>query len=225
MKEILSFLSDLYANNNREWFADNKERYLKVQEDVNDMALRLIDGISAFDPSVAGNTLKSTTYRIYRDIRFSPDKSPYKTHIGIYIARGGKKSGYAGYYTHFEPDANAWLGGNLLCAGLFMPEKKALNSVREDILLSGEKYKDAIERAKGFNLVTEGALKKLPPGFPADTPYTEYLKLKDFLLNRPMDDRIIKASDPVSVIVDDFRETYEFVALLNRSVEYAFEEM
>lgn len=225
MREILDFLSDLNKNNNREWFTANKSRYTEIQKSVNDLTERLIAGISSFDPSVAGNTAKSSTFRIYRDIRFSPDKSPYKTHVGIYIVKGGKKSGYAGYYTHIEPGESDFLPHSLLSSGLYMPEPKVLKSVREDLMLEGDKYLEAVSQAKDFSLMRDGALKRVPTGFPADSPYSEYLKLKDFVLARPIEEELLNSPDPVPAITEYFKQTHKVITLLNRSVDYAYEEM
>lgn len=108
MKEILDFLAELSQNNNREWFNANKEKYLQVREKFEAFAQQLIEKISSWDEDVAASQLqvKDCTYRIYRDTRFSKDKVPYKTHMGIFICKGGKKSPNAGYYLHLEPPAN-----------------------------------------------------------------------------------------------------------------------
>ena len=100
MKEVVMFLRQLKANNNKEWFTEHKAEYQSAQAKFNAFCEELIHRIEEFDPSVRGLTLKDCTYRIYRDLRFSKDKSPYKTHMGVYVCRGGKKSGYSGYYFH-----------------------------------------------------------------------------------------------------------------------------
>ncbi len=129
MKRILDFLNDLRANNNREWFAANKGRYKEAEGIFNAFAERLIALVGEFDPAVRGLTLRETTYRIYRDTRFSHDKTPYKTHFGLYLCPGGKKSGNAGYYFHVEPAGEGeggMIGGHLLDAGIYMPEPAVL---------------------------------------------------------------------------------------------------
>ena len=90
MKEILDFLRDLEKNNNREWFSTNKERYQKVLKKWNAFCENLITEIGRFDENIAPLTIKDCTYRIYRDTRFSKDKSPYKTHFGVFLGGGGK---------------------------------------------------------------------------------------------------------------------------------------
>lgn len=108
MKEVFDFLAQLSRNNNREWFNANKETYLQVREKFEDFAGQLIGKIAGWDEDIANSNLqvKDCTYRIYRDTRFSKDKVPYKTHMGIFICKGGKKSPNAGYYLHLEPPAN-----------------------------------------------------------------------------------------------------------------------
>ncbi len=95
MKEIITFLQELQQNNNREWFIANKTRYTTLQARFNAFVNELIGEISQFDDSITGLTAKDCTYRIYRDVRFSADKSPYKIHMGAFICPGGKKSGYS----------------------------------------------------------------------------------------------------------------------------------
>lgn len=106
MKEVIEFFRELHDHNTREWFDANRARWKRVQTQFHAFAEGLIDGIASFDPSVQGLRAKDCTYRIARDTRFSPDKSPYKTYIGAYVAPHGKKSGYAGYYFHIEPCAD-----------------------------------------------------------------------------------------------------------------------
>jgi len=96
--KILSFLKDIAANNNREWFAEHKEEYLAAREDFEQGVALLIGRLAKMDPGVAHITVKDATYRFYRDTRFSPDKSPYKRHFGAYICAHGKKALHGGYY-------------------------------------------------------------------------------------------------------------------------------
>ena len=225
MKNVVAFLKDIKNNNDKKWFDAHKGEYLKAKEEMDDFALQLIDGIASFDESVKGLTLRDTTYRIYRDIRFSPDKTPYKTHMGVYVCKGGKKSGNAGYYFHVEPGGESLLGGNLISSGLYMPDPKALKSMREDILYNGEEFLAALHAAKGFELSRENSLKKVPSGYPADSPYAEYLKLKDVYLEKHFGDNMLMDKDLLKIIVDAFRTTYPLIEHLNRAVEYAREEM
>lgn len=225
MKDVLGFLRELRVNNNREWFEANKPRYKEIQVYINRFAEELINGIASFDPSVRGLEVKDVTYRIYRDTRFSNDKTPYKTHIGIYVCPGGKKSGNSGYYFHIEPSGVDYLGGHLLSSGLYMPEPAVLRSVREEIADNGAEFLAAMKKAKGFALDTANKLKRIPKGYPAGHIMEEYLKLRDVYLVKYFDDDYLLSPDLLRKAVADYRSTYEFSALLNKSVEYARDEM
>lgn len=119
-KRILQFLKDISANNNRQWFAEHKDEYTAVRTDFENGVAQAITRIAAFDPSIAHITVKDATYRFYRDTRFSADKSPYKRHLGAYIAAHGRKALHGGYYIHLEPGhclvscGNYWLPTNIL---------------------------------------------------------------------------------------------------------------
>ncbi|MDD3107797.1 MAG: DUF2461 domain-containing protein, partial [Alistipes sp.] len=127
MDRLFDFLSQLRDHNTRDWFEAHRPLYAEVQRDFMSFVQELIDGISCFDPGVKGLTPKDATYRIYRDVRFSTDKSPYKTHLGTYICPGGKHSEYAGYYIHLEP------GASVLATGIYRPRYKIVQSVWEEI--------------------------------------------------------------------------------------------
>jgi uncharacterized protein (TIGR02453 family) len=229
VKRVLDFLSDLGANNNREWFAANKGRYKEAESIFNAFAEQLIDLVGEFDESVRGLTLRETTYRIYRDTRFSHDKTPYKTHFGLYICPGGKKSGNAGYYFHVEPAGESGLIGNhLLDAGIYMPEPAVLKSVRDEVFDNGEAVLAAISAAQtgaGFELDRSNSLKRTPNGYPMDSKWDKYLKLKDFHLSKTIDDAYILAPGLAERAAADFHTTYDFMTLMQRAARFAHEEM
>lgn len=224
MKKVLTFLKELYRNNNRDWFAVHKEQYKEAEAIFNAFAEKLIREIGLFDPSVQGLTVKECTYRIYCDTRFSKDKTPYKTHMGVYICPGGKKSGNAGYYFHIEP-AGEMIGHHLMSTGLYMPDSKALRSVRDEIFDNSAEFLSLMNQAAGFALSQENKLKRTPTGFPSGSPMDEYLKLKDVYLERSIDERILLEGDLAAWAGQEFRKTYEFNRLLNRCVTFAREEM
>ncbi len=220
MVEIIDFLNRLSQNNNREWFAGHKEEYKAIDKKLKEFAAKLINGIAAFDPSVAGLTVADCTYRIYRDIRFSHDKSPYKTWSGVFIAPHGKKGGYAGYYIHFEG------AGCFLFAGSHCPEPVVLKSIREEILDNGDAMLAAVEATNGFTLVRSNSLKRTPKDFPVGHKYDELLRLKDFGIEKPIYISQFNNEDALlEAVLNDFRSTYPLVDILNRAVNYAYEEM
>lgn len=227
MQEILHFLDAVRHNNNREWFSANKNTYKHVLGKFNTITEQLIAGISSFDADIKGLTVSDCTYRIYRDTRFSHDKQPYKTHMGAYISRLGKKAPFAGYYLHLEPRATdsegGFLGGSLLACGLYCPEPKVLRSLRDDIFALGGKYQAALSEATGFKLDTRNSLKRTPKGFPADSEWDEWLKLKEFTAMKPIDDKTLLKPNFMDLCIEEFAGVKPINDLLNRSVEYALE--
>lgn len=134
MKELISFLRDLEKNNNREWFNANKDRYQKAQKTWNSFCEELIGEVGKFDADIAGLTLRDCTYRIYRDTRFSKDKTPYKSHFGVFLAKGGKKSMHAGYYFHVGTGrGNTYPHAHMLASGNYCYDPRAVRILREDI--------------------------------------------------------------------------------------------
>src|SRR5437868_13398116 len=102
-KSTIDFLKKLSKNNNKDWFDKNKDKYLAAKKNTDDMADELIRSFTAFDKKLAGLKAKDCVFRIYRDIRFSKNKTPYKTNMGCAISPGGRKAEEAGYYIHIEP--------------------------------------------------------------------------------------------------------------------------
>ena len=225
MKKTLAFLTEVSHRNDRDWFQANRPLYDAALAEFNAFAERLIEGIGRFDASTRGLTLKDCTYRIYRDVRFSSDKRPYKTHMGVYVCPGGKKSGNAGYYFHVEPLTESGQPLYFMTAGLYMPEPKVLKSVREEMLDNSAGFLAAVGKAEGFRINEENKLKRTPTGYPADSSMDEYLKLKDVCLERFMDEKTLLRGDLADWVAGEFAKTYTFNALLNRAAAFAREEM
>ena len=223
MKDVMTFLNGVLMNNTRPWFQENKDLYLKAQERINNMTIELIEGISKFDSLVKNLSVSDCTYRIYRDIRFSPDKRPYKTHMGIYVCPNGKKSGLAGYYLHFEGKEAEYLGCNGLFTGLWNPDKNALKNIREDICYDGATFEKAIEKAKNFTLDTSCSLSKTPKDFPKDSPYDYLLRLKQYNLVQTLPEGMLYSDKLIEWALEEFKTSLEFNQLLNRAVMFSEE--
>ena len=224
MKDVMTFLNGVLMNNNRPWFQENKDLYLKAQERINNMTVELIEGISKFDSSVKNLSVSDCTYRIYRDIRFSPDKRPYKTHMGIYVCPNGKKSGLAGYYLHFEGEGAEYLGCNGLFTGLWNPDKNALKNIREDICYDGAAFEKAIEKAKNFTLDTSCSLSKTPKDFPKDSPYDYLLRLKQYNMVQTLPEGMLYSDNLIEWALEEFKTSLEFNQLLNRAVMFSIDD-
>ena len=223
MKTVLQFLRDLAQHNDRAWFNEHKERYLAVQQRWNEFCESLIGEIGAFDPDIARLTLRDCTYRIYRDIRFSPDKSPYKTHFGVFLAPGGKKSMHAGYYFHVGTgESNEYPQGHMLAAGNYCYEPKAIQILREDISDGWENFQNEVLAVADPRFVVdqEGALKRVPKGYAPDAPYADWMRLKSYCLVMNVDDDFITQPDLAKRVADLFRTTKPFNDYINRAVDF-----
>lgn len=219
MKSILDFLSDLSQNNDRTWFEANRDRYKQVKQRMDEVAEEFIAAVAAFDPSIEGLRAKDCTYRIYRDTRFSKDKSPYKTWFGVYVCPRGKKSGFSGYYMHVEPDQNHYM----LCTGAYCPSAGEIKSIREEIMTEGDSFVETIEAAKGFEIDWSYAYKRMPQGWSAEDAHSEYYRLRNYLLVKMVDKEYFLRPDAIQRAAEDMRSTRPFNDTLNRAIEYARE--
>lgn len=225
--EALAFLNELRVNNNKAWMDRNRDRYKLHRGRFERWVEELVDRIATFDPTVAGLTAKECTYRMNRDIRFSADKSPYKTHFSAFIAPHGKSSGLAGYYLHLEPrgEGTSTVGHSILAAGQVCLPPVVLRSIREEILDNGEEMLRNIAAAEGFYLDETYKLKRLPVGFESTGTCDELLKLKDHCLLLDLSDEEVLSEQLTDRLIDRFRSTKPYIDQLNRAIRYAYEEM
>ncbi len=204
-KSTLEFLSDLKLNNDREWFSKNRSRYESARKNYELFVQAVIDRISAFDPDIRGLGVQSCTYRINRDIRFTNDKTLYKTHLGAFIVKGGKKFGdrYAGYYVHVEPENNSMIAG-----GAYIPPMPWLTAIREKIDEQGDRLMRILNDKEFVNFYgnIEGEkLKSAPRGFTNGHPYIDLLKMKSFLVTKMISDSGILSKDAFDLIIEASR--------------------
>jgi uncharacterized protein (TIGR02453 family) len=201
-KSTLDFLKKLKKNNNREWFAKNKSLYEDAKNDFDVFIFELINDIAEFDESVSGLEPKNCTFRIYKDIRFSKDKTPYKTGMGASINKGGRKSDYPGYYFHLQP------GECFLAGGKYMPMPDQLLAIRKKIFNNTKKFEKVVknkEFVKLFGTVRGEKLKTSPKGFPKDHPSAEYLKYKSFIVMHKIDDAKALSKNIIDYAVKVFK--------------------
>lgn len=220
MKVIIDFLRQLAVNNNKPWFDAHKADYLEMKAHLESLAVDFIDGIGRFDNRCRGLQVKDCTYRIYRDIRFSPDKRPYKDWCGVYVCPRGKKSGMAGYYFHVEPVSNTYF----LCSGLYNPSKEVLQSVREQIMLDPEGFHNSMKDCRDFVPSWNNALKRMPQGFNENDPHSEYCRLRDYAVMKPQTEQQMLDKDFIANALADLKRTLPYNELLNRCFDYAYDE-
>lgn len=223
MKEVIAFLAELQQNNNRVWFNANKDRYLQAQARFNAFTEELIKGIAGFDKSITGLTAKDCIYRIYRDTRFSSDKTPYKCHMGAYINPGGKKSGYAGYYFQVGATDDGFPNGNMLASGDYCYDPKVMRILREDICNGEGDFDRIVKQAQPFQIDSSDMLKRNPTGFPADAPYPEYLRLKTYCLVYQPGRTFMYSDRLLEEVTEMFRITQPFIEYVNRAIAFTKE--
>jgi uncharacterized protein (TIGR02453 family) len=200
-QSTLDFLSDLKIHNEREWFLKNRKRYDDAKSNFESFVQAVINRMAEYDPILKGLEAKSCTYRINRDIRFSNDKTIYKTHLGAFIVKGGKKNGdrFAGYYFHAEPGGNSMIAG-----GAYIPPMPWLAAIREKIDEQGSNFLKIIknkEFTEYFGNLEGESLKSAPKGYSRDHPYIDILKLKSYLVTRMISDREIVSSDCFDLVI------------------------
>lgn len=213
--KTLQFLKNLNRNNNRDWFNENKDIYLEAKDDVLLLVENLIAEIAKFDEEILKIDPKKALFRIYRDTRFSKDKTPYKTHFGVGLGMGkGKK--ISGYYLHIEP------GKSFLAGGVYQPEPSVLKEIRKEISLESHKFLQILEHDDFRNnfrgLSVESKLQRVPNGFEKDDPMAEFLKLKNFIVVHPVSDEHILAENAAK----NFAKILESIKPLNDFLEAPF---
>jgi len=208
MKNILDFLKVLEKNNNREWFAENKDMYEKARQEFLAFTEILLLKLKEIDSGIDATQAKECVYRIYRDARFSKNKAPYKNNMGAAFAHRGRKSPFAGYYLHIEP-GNSFVGG-----GMYMPQIKVLKEVRNDIFDDPTQLRKIISDStfvSTFSEMYENRLKTAPRGFPKDFHEVELLRYKSYVATRKISNEELLSED----LMDNLLETYKVQKPLN----------
>ena len=217
----IKFLKDLKKNNTKEWFDANRKAYEAAKNDFANMIQIVIDRFGKKDTTIAPLKAKDCMFRINRDIRFSKDKSPYKTNMGASINKAGKKAwDTSGYYFHLEP-GNSFVGG-----GLYMPEPEILKKVRQEIDYNFADFKKLISNKKFAGIYkdldhsVEMKLNRPPKGYEADNPAIEYIKLKSFIAMTPVTDAELTGKDLVKKITDAFEALQPVIGFINEAVAH-----
>lgn len=217
--QTLRFLSSLKKNNNKPWFDAHRAQYEAARIDFSNFIQLVIDTLQKSDPSITGTIAKDCLFRINRDVRFSKDKSPYKTAMGASIKMHGKKSPYAGYYFHLEP-GNSFIGG-----GMWIPEAPALKNLRQEIDYNWEEFKSILSEKnfkKTFGDLYKGSdqmLSTMPKGYEKENPAAEYLKLKSFIAETKVSDEDLSKGSLHKRTLTAFETLQPLLRFINRTVE------
>lgn len=207
---VIDFLTQLQANNNREWFQENKKMYEMAKSEVELFVRSMIPEIARFDPSIQYVEAKDCMFRIFRDVRFSKNKAPYKTNMGAWITSSGRKSPGPGYYIHIQP------GESFLAGGVYMPEPDQLKRIRQEIYYNAKEFKSILadkRSKKFFTGLSEMDKQKLAPrDFPKDFPDVDLLKHKHYTVDHPVTDQQINSEKLREIVV----QVFEAMLPLNR---------
>ena len=213
--DILAFLRQLAVNNDRAWFKARKDQYDALRKPWEQDMERLIALIADYFPDVRGLNVKDSVYRIYRDIRFSHDKSPYKTYFSGVIGKGGRHTVQSGYYVHIGVEEM------MLCGGIWWPEKPILDQLRGLIDAEPEEFLAIVENpviTSQFQWMSQ-SLKAVPKGYDKDHPLARYLKMKEYLMVKRVDEQYFDCDDWVERVASDLQPLKPLHDFLN----YVFE--
>lgn len=201
---ILKFLKDLARHNNRDWFEKNKQRYLTAKESFEQVVTAVLNDIAKFDPPLAALNPKKLPFRIYRDIRFSKDKRPYKTNMGAGFSPNGRLVQEPGYYLHIQPGGKSFVAG-----GIYMPDATNLAKIRQEIDYNPVDLKKIMKMRKFRELFGDfdpfDKLKTAPKGYSKDHPNIEWLKLKSFIVETSFTDQQVTGKKFISLVASTCR--------------------
>lgn len=216
MEKVIQFLQDLSENNNKEWFHANRKLYEESRDKVLFITEVLINEIRKWDKDIPALNPKDCMFRIFRDVRFSKNKQPYKTNFGSFIAKGGRKSMYAGYYFHIEPK------GSFMGGGIYMPPAEPLKAIRTYIVEHAEEFLDIIndkEFKQFYPEMYDHKLKTAPKGFAKDHEYIQLLRYKSFVFSTNLGKNILLGENFVEHIVKAFRQLHKVNVFLNEALD------
>lgn len=199
--EVMSFLRQLAINNDRTWFKAHKQEYDALRGRWEQDMERLIGLVAEYDPQARGLNIKDCVYRIYRDIRFSHDKRPYKTYFSGVIGKGGRHSVQSCYYVHFGVDEM------MLCGGIWWPEKPILEQLRLLIDAESKEFLEIINKpalTSAYQWMSR-SLKRVPQGYPQDHPLAQYLKMKEYILVKNITEDYLDCEDWVTRVAEDLQ--------------------
>jgi uncharacterized protein (TIGR02453 family) len=211
----LSFLKALKKNNNREWFQTNKTKYEAAKDDFTGFVNALISDLGKVHKPYLGLDTKDCIFRIYRDVRFSKNKDPYKTNMGAYFSEGGKKSSLAGFYIQVEP------GNSFIAGGCWMPPPAVLKAIRQEIDYNRKPFEKIISRSsfkKLFGELSDTRLKTTPKGYASDHPAIQHLKQTSFIVTMPLRDEVITSKKLNGICRDALTTMKPFLEFLNAAI-------
>ncbi len=215
-QSCINFLNSLKENNNREWFNDNKKLYEANKQMFEQIVASLLKEISSFDEQVKALKPSDYIFRIYRDVRFSHDKRPYKEQFGAFITKSGKGGKHSGYYLHIEPQKSMVAGGS------YCPQPPDLKLIRQEVFYNNLEFNNIINDksfVSTYQTLDDYKLKRVPKGFPADDPRSESVKYNSYVVSKLYSDDQIVQPEFFDMVVSNFKNLKGFVHFINNALE------
>jgi uncharacterized protein (TIGR02453 family) len=218
-KSTIDFLKQLQKNNTKQWFDANKEKYLAAKANVDSFVDDVIKAFTPFDKALSGLKAKDCVFRIYRDVRFSKDKRPYKTNMGATINPGGRKMEVAGYYLHIEP------GNSFIAGGRWMPEGDHVKKIRQEIDYNGKQFHKILSDKKfkkqfgTLDMSDEYKLARPPKGYDKDHKDIEFLKLNSWLVWHQYKDKEVLDKNFLKELSSAGKAMKPFLDFLNTAID------
>ncbi len=218
MKRTLEFLSQLSEHNNREWFQANKSAFEVSKKEVVALCTYIHNTLGKQAPEILRDDPSKALFRIYRDTRFSNDKTPYKNNLGFWLAPGSKQDIRAGFYVHIQPEAS------FIAAGIWMPPAPELQAIRQEIYFRHEELSAVLSQSKLRKVWgdLEGEqLKTAPKGYDKDHPAIDLLKFKSLVLTKNYSNKALLSEAWKDEVVEHLVLTIPVVRFLNGALEMA----
>ncbi|EMY77728.1 PF09365 family protein [Leptospira weilii serovar Ranarum str. ICFT] len=209
----LDFLKKLAKNNNKPWLEKNKDRFVEAKADFENLIAELVVGLAKINPSLTGVDPKKCIFRIYRDVRFSKNKEPYKTNFGASIGANGKDLGKPLFYVHVQPGGESFLAG-----GLYMPDSPVLKKVREVILENSKSLIKIVQEkkfVKEFGGLSDMKLKTSPKGFAKDHPDLEWIQYTSYIVEKKLKDEDLLSKNWIKHTIESYKILQPFLGYLN----------
>ncbi|MEO0310966.1 MAG: hypothetical protein RIQ89_623 [Bacteroidota bacterium] len=213
----LDFLKQLKKHNNRDWFEKHRQRYLDAKENHESFIENLLPKLVKVQPDYHSLGIKDVTFRIYRDVRFSKNKDPYKTNFGAGFNKGGKKMIQAGYYLHLEP------GASFVASGIWMPPAEELRKIRQEIAFNSKEFEKILlqkDFKKWYGQLDQSfSLKSAPRGYEKDHPYIHFIKMNSYIVSHSFSDQVVLKPSFEKEVLDAVKIGKAFVGFINRSFD------
>jgi uncharacterized protein (TIGR02453 family) len=217
LNEVLDFLRNLQANNNKEWFNQHRKDYERARDLFEKWTMELGVELEKMDPTFQFEKARRYTFRIHRDLRFSKDKTPYSTHMGAFLSAGSKKELKAGYYFHLQN------GGSFFGGGIYMPPKEILDKVRREIYFSPTQFEEIINKTEFrsfFPELMDDKLQRFPKEYAHETNLSEWIKYKSFAVSKGFDEGQVSNNPQLkNHILLGFKSMVPFNQFINKTLD------